>query len=123
MLYAMSTVKYLLLPPRTITMYCCYIYQSNKRTVTLKMTIYFYIRSKQVIFAQMKPKQKLTAAVRTKQANFSLSDEEYNLISLYMKKYKISNKSRWLRETVMAHVLKNLELDYPTLFGENEMRR
>lgn len=91
--------------------------------MTLKMTIYFYIRSKQVIFAQMKPKQKLTAAVRTKQANFSLSDEEYNLISLYMKKYKISNKSRWLRETVMAHILKNLELDYPTLFGENEMRR
>lgn len=89
----------------------------------LKTSIYFYIRLKRVIFAPMKPKQKLTAAVRTKQANFSLSDEECNLISLYIKKYKISNKSRWLRETVLAHVLKNLELDYPTLFGENEMRR
>lgn len=85
--------------------------------------IYFYIRSKHLNFALMKPKQKTTTVVRAKQANFSLSDEEYNLISLYIKKYKISNKSRWLRETVMAHVLKNLELDYPTLFGENEMRR
>ena len=71
----------------------------------------------------MKQKQKATAVTRSKQMNFSISDEEYNLICLYLKKYKISNKSRWLRETVLAHILKNLELDYPTLFGENEMRR
>lgn len=71
----------------------------------------------------MKSKQRSTAVVRNKQVNFSLSDEENNLISLYIKKYKITNKSRWLRETLMAHVLKNLEMDYPTLFGENEMRR
>ena len=71
----------------------------------------------------MKPKQKTSAVIRSKQANFSLSDEEYSLMSQYMKKYKISNKSRWLRETIMTHILKNLEMDYPTLFGENEMRR
>lgn len=71
----------------------------------------------------MKPKQKTSAVIRAKQANFSLSDEEYNLMCQYMKKYKIANKSRWLRETIMAHILKNLEMDYPTLFGENEMRR
>lgn len=71
----------------------------------------------------MKSKQKLVPAVRSKNMNFSLSDEELSLIHAYMKKYKISNKSRWLRETVMAHVLKNLDMDYPTLFGENEMRR
>lgn len=71
----------------------------------------------------MKQKPKTSTVVRSKQLNFSLSDEEYNLLSLYLKKYKISNKSRWLRETIIAHVLKNLELDYPTLFGENEMRR
>lgn len=71
----------------------------------------------------MKSKQKAISAVRSKNLNFPLSDEEYNLIELYIKKYKISNKSRWLRETVIAHVLKNLEMDYPTLFGENEMRR
>lgn len=71
----------------------------------------------------MKPKQKAVQVVRSKSLNFSLSEEEYNLVCQYMKKYKISNKSRWLRETVIAHVLKNLEMDYPTLFGENEMRR
>jgi len=71
----------------------------------------------------MKPKQKSAPPVRAKNMNFSLSDEEYNLVCTYMKKYKISNKSRWLRETIIAHILKNLDMDYPTLFGENEMRR
>lgn len=71
----------------------------------------------------MKQKRKTVPAVRNKQLNFSLNEEEYNMVCLYMKKYKISNKSRWLRETVIAHILKNLDLDYPTLFGENEMRR
>lgn len=71
----------------------------------------------------MKQKRKAETVVRSKHMNLSLSEEEYNLLCLYIKKYNISNKSRWLRETVMAHVLKNLELDYPTLFGENEMRR
>ncbi len=52
-----------------------------------------------------------------------LNDEEYELIHFYLKKYKITNRSRWFRETVIGHVLKNMEQDYPTLFEENEMRR
>ncbi len=52
-----------------------------------------------------------------------LSDEESDFIQFYMKKYKITNRSRWFRETIIAHVLKNMEQDYPTLFEENEMRR
>jgi len=60
---------------------------------------------------------------RNNKVMFSLSDEEQELINVYLKKYKISNKSRWYRETVMAFVLKNMEQDYPTLFEENEMRR
>ncbi|NDW08607.1 hypothetical protein [Dysgonomonas sp. 520] len=69
-------------------------------------------------------KQKKGAQLpRTKHVNFSLNEEEYNLICSYVKKYKISNKSRWYRETIISHILKNLDQDYPTLFGENEMRR
>ncbi len=41
----------------------------------------------------------------------------------YIKKYKIANRSRWCRETIISHILKSLDQDYPTLFGENEMRR
>lgn len=60
---------------------------------------------------------------RTKKAEFLLSDEEYDLIHLYLKKYNIGNRSRWFRETIIRHILKNMEQDYPTLFEENEMRR
>lgn len=71
----------------------------------------------------MKQRKKGTQSTRTKHLMFSLNDEEYALIASYMKKYKIENRSRWCRETLIAHILKNLDQDYPTLFGENEMRR
>lgn len=61
--------------------------------------------------------------LRTKKAEFMLNEEEYNLICFYLKKYNISNRSRWFRETVLSHVLKSMDQDYPTLFEENEMRR
>ncbi|MDR0824994.1 MAG: hypothetical protein LBN74_07855 [Prevotella sp.] len=69
----------------------------------------------------MKPKKK--GANRTKHLLFSLNEEEYALVASYVKKYKIENRSRWCRETIIAHILKCLDQDYPTLFGENEMRR
>jgi hypothetical protein len=71
----------------------------------------------------MKLKKNGVYSKRTKHLLFSLNEEEYALIASYIKKYKIVNRSRWCRETIIAHVLKNLEQDYPTLFGENEMRR
>lgn len=72
----------------------------------------------------MKCKKKGTAdANRTKHVNFSLNEKEYALICAYIKKYKIENRSRWVRETVISNILKNLDQDYPTLFDENEMRR
>lgn len=60
---------------------------------------------------------------RTKKVVFTLSDEEYEFIQFYLRKYKITNRSRWYRETVISHMLKNMDRDYPTLFEENEMRR
>ena len=52
-----------------------------------------------------------------------LSDEEQQMIDRYLEKYKITNKSRWIRETILFSVLKNMSEDYPTLFGEHDMRR
>ena len=60
---------------------------------------------------------------RTQRISFMLNEEEYKVINSYLSKYKISNKSRWYRETIISHILRNLDQDHPTLFGENEMRR
>ena len=60
---------------------------------------------------------------RVHRVSFMLNDEEHKAVEHYLKKYKIKNKSRWYRETIIAHILRTLEKDYPTLFNENEMRR
>ena len=87
------------------------------------MQLYFYIRRKRYIFVEMKQKKKKVVSTRNKHIAFSLNSEEHELVASYIKKYKISNKSRWIRETLLTHILKTLDQDYPTLFGENEMRR
>ena len=52
-----------------------------------------------------------------------VSDEEMKIIDDYLKKYRIGNKSNWMRETLLSFIYKNLDEDYPTLFGEHDMRR
>lgn len=60
---------------------------------------------------------------RVHKVTFLLNDEEQKAVERYLARYKIANKSRWYRETILLHILKTLEEDYPTLFNENEMRR
>lgn len=52
-----------------------------------------------------------------------VSDDEMRIIDGYLRKYSIENKSRWMRETLLAFIHRNLESDYPTLFNEHDMRR
>lgn len=52
-----------------------------------------------------------------------LNNQEREFMEKYLRKYKISNKSRWIRETLMTFIYQNLGNDYPTLFDEQEMRR
>ncbi len=52
-----------------------------------------------------------------------LSDEEMAFIEGYLKKNNISNRSRWMRETLKCFIIQDMEDNYPTLFDEHEMRR
>lgn len=52
-----------------------------------------------------------------------MSKEEMRIVERYLERYKITNKSRWLRETLLTAIHRNMEEDYPTLFGEHDMRR
>ena len=52
-----------------------------------------------------------------------VSDEEARIVERYLAKYNITNKSRWLRETILSFIHQNIEDDYPTLFKEHDMRR
>lgn len=52
-----------------------------------------------------------------------MSEEEVRIVNNYLKRYKITNKARWLRETVLTFIHQKMEEDYPTLFNEHDMRR
>ncbi len=69
-------------------------------------------------FSEKKPKN-----LRVHRISFLLNTDEQKTINRYLAKYHIENKSRWYRETILTHILKTLNEDYPTLFKETEMRR
>ena len=52
-----------------------------------------------------------------------MSEEEVRIVDAYLKKYKISNKARWLRETVLTFIHQKMEEDYTTLFNEHEKKK
>ena len=41
---------------------------------------------------------------------------EQEAITLYCEKYKIMNRSKFMREAIMTEILKKFDEDYPTLF-------
>ena len=72
-----------------------------------------------------KIRKKASSAItpRKKRMVCLMSDEELRIVDRYLEKYKITNKARWLRETILSHIHQQLESDYPTLFNEHDMRR
>lgn len=68
-------------------------------------------------------KSSVTEPKRQQKMTCMLSEEEQKMIDRYLEKYKITNKSRWVRETLLAFILRSMEEDYPTLFNEHDMRR
>ena len=45
-----------------------------------------------------------------------LNDEEMKALNRFIERYKIKNKSRFVRETLMTNILRKMEEDHPTLF-------
>ena len=60
---------------------------------------------------------------RPKKLTCFLSEEEAAFIDAYLRKNKITNRSRWMRETLLLFIYKDLNDNYPTLFDEHDMRR
>ncbi|MBR4843092.1 MAG: hypothetical protein IK006_08385 [Bacteroidaceae bacterium] len=67
--------------------------------------------------------QKIRKPAKKERFTFLASEEEKRMIDNYLRKYKITNRSRWIRETLITFIIKKLDQDYPTLFDEHDMRR
>jgi len=55
-------------------------------------------------------------SLRTHRQIFILNDEENKALNRYISKYKVQNKSKFIRETLMITIIKKMEEDHPTLF-------
>lgn len=53
---------------------------------------------------------------RTNRTSILFNQREQDAITLYCEKYKINNKSKFMREVIMTEILKKFDEDYPTLF-------
>ena len=55
-------------------------------------------------------------SLRTHRQMFTLNDEENKALIRYISKYKVQNKSKFIRETLMLTIIRKMEEDHPTLF-------
>ncbi|MGB4414812.1 MAG: hypothetical protein WBI53_08005 [Paludibacter sp.] len=55
-------------------------------------------------------------SLRTHRQIFTLNDEENKALNRYLAKYKVKNKSKFIRETLMLKIIRKFEEDHPTLF-------
>lgn len=46
----------------------------------------------------------------------SFNNKEISVIEQYCKKYKIDNRSQFMREAIIKSILKKMDEDYPTLW-------
>ncbi len=65
--------------------------------------------------------QKIAPKKREYRTSFMLTDEENSAIEMYCKKYKIRNKSKFMREAVLRTVMEKFLDDYPTLFEKDDL--
>ena len=62
---------------------------------------------------EQKKDEKLRRNYRT---SLLFNGREQEAINLYCEKYKIRNKSKFMREAIMTEILRQFDEDYPTLF-------
>ena len=76
-----------------------------------------------------KPKNKLPhqyneeAFKRRHRLTIQLNDHEMSALELYCKKYRVKNRSAFVRESIMRVVMNRFLEDYPTLFEKQELDR
>jgi hypothetical protein len=53
---------------------------------------------------------------RINRISLLFNGREQEAINLYCEKYKIRNRSKFMREAIMTEILRRFDEDYPTLF-------
>jgi hypothetical protein len=57
---------------------------------------------------------------RINKLSLMLNNREMRALSIYCNRYRVKNKSEFLRETIMKAILKRFEDEHPTLWEESD---
>ncbi len=57
---------------------------------------------------------------RTNRLSLMLNNRELKALGVYCSRYRVKNKSEFLRATIMRAILKRFEEEHPTLWEETE---
>jgi len=57
---------------------------------------------------------------RTNRLSLMLNSREMKALGIYCSRYRVKNKSEFLRATIMKAILKRFEDEHPTLWEEND---
>lgn len=57
---------------------------------------------------------------RTNRLSLMLNDREMKALGIYCARYRVKNKSEFVRETIMKAIVKRFEEEHPTLWEEPE---
>lgn len=60
--------------------------------------------------------QRIAKLVRRHKKMITFNDSELEVVSAFCKKYRIDNQAKFIREAVIATILRKTEEDHPTLF-------
>jgi hypothetical protein len=60
--------------------------------------------------------------VRNSNQSIRFNNKEMSAINNYCNKFKIKNKSKFMRETIITEVLRQFDKNYPTLWDEPQLR-
>jgi len=81
-----------------------------------------WMKKEEQLSANLNGGSQKMSMVRNRVVAISLNDPEFKALEKYCSKYKITNRTRFIRESLMKTILTRMSEDYPTLFDEKEMR-
>ncbi len=61
-------------------------------------------------------KTKQKDLLRKNHQSILFNNREMKAIEAYCNKYKVANKAKFMRETILTEILKKFDEDYPSLF-------
>lgn len=58
---------------------------------------------------------------RVNRQQIMFNEREMNAINHYCEKFKVGNKSKFMREAIIMEILRKFDDNYPTLWEDNQM--